>query len=207
MPRATLVFATRNPGKVQELTSLLATVPVNVRSLESFPGAPPVPEDGQTYLTNAAAKALAIARFTGLPSLADDSGLEVDALDGGPGVRSARFAGPLATDGENVRLLLQRLAGVPPAGRGARFRCVLVAARPDGATVAAEGACEGVIIDAPRGAAGFGYDPVFLYLPAGLTFAEMTTVEKRAVSHRGRAIARLAPQLPSFLALDPASVR
>ncbi len=200
MSRRTLLIATRNPGKVREFAALLAALPFELRGLEGIPDAPHVAEDGVTYHDNAYAKALALARFSGLPTLADDSGLEVDALDGAPGVRSARFAGVDADDGDNVRFLLRCLAGRPPAERTARFRCVLVVARPDGETIAAEGSCEGMISEAPRGTSGFGYDPIFFYPPAGRTFAELSAAEKNRVSHRARACADLAPRLRAFLA-------
>ncbi|MDQ2678400.1 MAG: non-canonical purine NTP pyrophosphatase, partial [Actinomycetota bacterium] len=129
-------------------------------------------------------------------ALADDSGLEVDALDGAPGVRSARFAGEDATDADNVSLLLERLAGVPDDERTARFRCVIVLQRPDGTELVADGSVEGRIIDAPRGESGFGYDPVFVPTEGnGRTFAEMSADEKHAISHRGRALRSLVTQL------------
>jgi len=194
-----LLIATRNPGKLREFAALLAGVPFALRGLDSIAGAPHVIEDGATYRENAYAKASTLARFSGLPTLADDSGLEVDALGGAPGVRSARFAGAGADDGANIRLLLEALAGRPRADRTARFRCVLIVVRPDGETIAAEGSCEGIITDVPRGNAGFGYDPVFYYPAADLFFAEMADTEKNRISHRARACAELAPRLSSFL--------
>ncbi len=199
MSAARLVVASRNRGKVGELRLLLRGAPVEILDINAHPSAPVVAEEGDTYLENARAKAHAVARFTGLPALADDSGLEVDALGGAPGVRSARFAGEAATDADNVSLLLGRLSGVPEPRRTARFRCVLVVARPDGAELVAEGTCEGRIADAPSGASGFGYDPVFYYPPAGQTFAEMGGADKDRVSHRADACRRLAESLPSFL--------
>jgi len=198
MARPTLIIATRNRGKVREFDELLAAAGMELRGLEDT-GVPPVAEDGVTYLDNARTKALAVARFTGFPALADDSGLEVDALGGAPGVRSARFAGPGATDADNVELLLQRMASVPWERRTARFRCVIVVARADGRTLSAEGTCEGIITERPRGAGGFGYDPVFYYPAAARTFAELPAGEKNRVSHRARACERILPRLVEFL--------
>jgi XTP/dITP diphosphohydrolase len=200
MSGARLVVASRNPGKVRELRELLRGAPVEILGLDAHPRVPAVAEEGDTYLDNARAKARAAAHFTGLPALADDSGLEVDALGGAPGARSARFAGEAASDADNVSLLLERLRGVPAARRTACFRCVLVVARPDGTELTAEGICEGLIALAPRGANGFGYDPVFYYPPAGATFAEMRVADKDRVSHRAAACRRLVESLPSFLA-------
>lgn len=196
-----LVVATGNAGKVRELRALLAGLPVELRSLRDHPGAPEAVEDGDTFLANARLKARAVAGHTGLPALADDSGLEVDALDGRPGVRSARFAADASAgsgDAANVDLLLARLLGVPAERRTARFRCALVVALPDGREISAEGACEGTIAERPRGHGGFGYDPVFLC--GARTFAEMPGAEKAAVSHRAVAMAALRPRLVEFLA-------
>jgi len=194
-----LLIATTNPGKVRELAELLADVPVTLQSLRDLPGAPVVPEDGNTYLENARAKALAIARWSGRIALADDSGLEVDALGGAPGVHSARYAGAMQDSPANMTKLLQALAGVPEARRTARFRCVLVVARPLGETLVAEGTCEGRITAAPGGSGGFGYDPIFFYPPAGKTFAELAAAVKNQVGHRGRACAQLRPRLLEFM--------
>ena len=152
---------------------VLDGMPLTLRSLIDLPGAPAVAEDGSTYLENARAKALAIARWSGQAALGDDSGLEVDALGGAPGIHSARYAGAAQDSRANVAKLLQALAGVPEPQRTARFRCVLVVARPDGRTLVAEGSCEGRITGRPSGSAGFGYDPVFFFPPAGMTFAEL----------------------------------
>jgi XTP/dITP diphosphohydrolase len=189
-----LVFATRNRGKLRELHQLLAIDGLQILALDDLPGAPEVEEDGETFADNAAKKAREVARATGLPALADDSGLEVDALDGAPGVRSARYAGDDASDAERYRLLLRSLQGVPPGRRGARFRCVVAFADP--ATPEhvelREGACEGRIADAPRGDGGFGYDPVFLVPDLGRTFAEIPAEQKNQLSHRGQAMRRMA---------------
>jgi XTP/dITP diphosphohydrolase len=193
-----LLVATRNAGKLHELRLLLADADVELRSLDAYPDAPRVDEIADTYLANAAAKALALACYTQLPALADDSGLEVDALDGAPGVRSARFAGSGASDAENLALLLDRLAGVAPSKRSARFRAVIVVARPDGSGVFTEGVCDGLISDTPRGGGGFGYDPVFFYPPLNRTFAEITPDEKNRISHRACACERLLPLLTTL---------
>jgi len=191
-----LVFATRNRGKLEELGALVAPLGFQVRSLDEFGGAEVV-EDAPTFEGNAEKKARAALALTGLPSLADDSGLEVDALDGAPGVRSARFAAVEGAAGHdddaNNRLLLERLRGVER--RGARFRCVLVYLRPDGTRRVAEGSCEGAILDAPRGEGGFGYDPLFLVEGTGRSMAELPLEEKNRVSHRARAFAALLRQL------------
>jgi XTP/dITP diphosphohydrolase len=185
-----LVLATANPGKVSELRNLLATWgPVEVLSL----GQVALPEERYTsYEDNAIAKARAAAAATGLPALGDDSGLEVDFLAGGPGVRSARWA---PSDVERIGKLLDALVDVPPSGRGARFRCVVALAWPDGQTVTAEGTCAGRIATAPRGTAGFGYDPVFVSDDLGCTFAEASAEAKERVGHRGRAVRALGALL------------
>ena len=188
---AEIVLATGNAGKVRELQALLGPE-WRVRSQAEF-GIEPVEETGDTFLANALLKARHAAGLTGLPALADDSGLEVDALGGEPGVRSARYAGPAATDDANNRKLLAALEGVPEAGRSARFRCVLVWVDGSGveAPLVAEGAWEGRILAATRGTGGFGYDPLFLDVASGLSAAELAPEAKNARSHRGRALARL----------------
>jgi XTP/dITP diphosphohydrolase len=188
-----LVLATGNPGKTAELVRLLAGWgSVEVRSLVDHPTVTLPEETGATYEANAVLKARAVAAATGLPALADDSGLEVDALGGAPGVTSARYG---ASDAERVARLLAALGGRPPAERTARFRCVVVLAWPDGRVVTAEGACEGTIADAPSGTGGFGYDPVFVSTELGRTFAEATRDKKARVSHRARALRALAAKL------------
>jgi XTP/dITP diphosphohydrolase len=195
-----LVVATRNPGKLAELRELLATSAVELCSLGDFPGAPEVPEELPSYAENASAKARAIAQYTGLPALADDSGLEVDALGGRPGPRSARFGGEPSNDRRNIEKLLQELQGVPMPQRTARFRCVMVVARADdGPTLEVAGVVEGLVATAPRGAGGFGYDPVFFVPSLGRTFAELAAAEKHRICHRGRACAQLRERLLSFL--------
>ncbi|MDX2171055.1 MAG: RdgB/HAM1 family non-canonical purine NTP pyrophosphatase [Deltaproteobacteria bacterium] len=198
-----LVAATTNRGKLHELTALLAGLGIELRSLADFPPAAAVEESGDTFLANARRKAHAAARHCNAAALADDSGLEVDALGGLPGVRSARFAadaGAGSGDSANLALLLARLEGISPAARTARFRCAVVVARPDGRELIAEGVCAGSIASAPRGSGGFGYDPVFVPLGETRSFAEHGAAEKDRISHRGQAIAALRDRLVTFLA-------
>lgn len=189
----TIVLATRNPGKISEIEALLPGV--RCAPAATFPGCPEPEESGRTFEENALIKARAVSRYTGRTALADDSGLEVDALDGAPGVRSARYAGDRASDGENLRRLLDALDGVDEAGRAARFRCVVAVVAPDGGAWTAEGVCEGGILREPRGESGFGYDPVFV--PAGYdkTFAELDAGVKNRISHRAMALRRIAEAL------------
>ncbi|MCK6553550.1 RdgB/HAM1 family non-canonical purine NTP pyrophosphatase [Candidatus Binatia bacterium] len=200
MAKPILVIATTNPGKLGEFADLLGDLPISLRSLADCAGVPEVEEDGATYVANATKKALTVVRWTGYAALADDSGLEVDALGGAPGVRSARYGGPGTGAEANAARLLADLSGVPPERRTARFRCVIVVARPDGGTRVAEGVCEGRITETPRGSGGFGYDPVFFDPELGCTFAEAAPEAKQARSHRARACAALRPPLIAFLA-------
>jgi XTP/dITP diphosphohydrolase len=186
-----LVLATFNRDKGRELQALLDLRDLEVVSLADVPGATAPAETGSTLDENARIKARAAMARTGLPAIADDTGLEVDALDGRPGVHAARYAGPQASYADNVRKLLSELAGVPAGQRDARFRAVCVACWPDGIELAAHGVLEGRIAAAPRGTGGFGYDPVF-ELPDGRTLAELAEAEKNALSHRARAMRRLA---------------
>jgi XTP/dITP diphosphohydrolase len=201
-----LVFATRNRGKLAELRALVPGVDVlSIVDAEARLGRaiPEVVEDADTFAGNAIKKAREVGAATGLPALADDSGLEVDALGGAPGVYSARYAGPEADDAANNAKLLAALAGVPAERRTARFKSVLALADPAGAlgdgVITAEGIAEGVVLDAPRGTGGFGYDPLFLFPPLGQTFAELGVGTKNGLSHRARAMAALAPQLTAYL--------
>lgn len=192
-----LVVATRNKGKSAEIKEALRGFPVLVKDLNDFGPIPEPVEDGKTFEENAYKKASFAARILGLPALADDSGLEVEALSGAPGVHSARYAGPAATDFENNVKLLKDLAGA--ANRKARFCCVLSLAVPAGPALTYEAFCEGVILDAPRGDKGFGYDPLFLYTPLGKTFAEMSMEQKLGVSHRGKALRELEKEFDKVL--------
>ena len=193
MPR--LLLATGNAGKVREIRAILGAAGWEiVTPAEAGVVVPPVVEGARSYADNAIAKATAAARAAGLPALADDSGIEVDALDGAPGVTSARFGGPSrVSDGDRYALVLRRLEGVPAHRRTARFRAVVALVLPGGRTFTREGLVEGRIASAPRGADGFGYDPIFL-LPDGRTMAEVGE-EKLRISHRARALASLRPVL------------
>ena len=188
MFKVRLVLATRNNGKVRELRELLRDYQVEVLSLEGYPDFPEVEEDGATFEANAIKKARETAAYTGMISLADDSGLEVDFLKGEPGVHSARFAGEPKDDQANNEKLLKLLDGVPAEERGARFRCVAAVAVPDGAVYTAEGVCAGVIGTTLRGEKGFGYDPLFFLPEYDKTFAELDLSVKNKISHRGRAL-------------------
>ena len=193
-----LVLASANPKKVAELREILAEHALGYELVARPADVADVVEDAPDFVGNARLKAAALVAATGHAALADDSGLEVDALGGEPGVRSARFAGEHATDADNVSLLLSRLEqlGAAAGERSARFRCVIVLQRPDGTEVVAEGAVEGRIVDSPRGESGFGYDRVCGPVEGdGRTFAEMSADEKHAISHRGRALRSLVTHL------------
>ncbi|MFW6051496.1 MAG: RdgB/HAM1 family non-canonical purine NTP pyrophosphatase [Myxococcota bacterium] len=198
-----LLVATGNRGKLAELRRLFAGLELEVVGLDAVGPVPEVVEDGDTFEANAAKKAREVAAATGEMTLADDSGLEVDALGGAPGVRSARFAGEGATDAENNRLLLERLEATGDAARTGRFRCVLALADPPGPLgdrVHLEaGACEGRILRAPRGEGGFGYDPLFVPRGHERTMAELPADEKNRLSHRGAAAARMRRFLATYL--------
>ena len=185
-----LVIATRNRGKCRELAAYLRRPGLLIRSLRAFPRALRVVEDGHTFAANARKKALAIARATGHLAIGDDSGLRVDALHGAPGVRSARFAGPSATDEQNNAKLLRVLRGVPASRRGAAFHCALAVADPAGWVCVVEGRCAGTIAEAPRGRHGFGYDPLFILPRYGRTFGELGARYKARWSHRAQAARR-----------------
>jgi len=196
-----VVLATLNAGKVRELARLLGDLPVELVSLAAVPGASLPPETGTTYVENALIKARAARRLTGHAALGDDSGLEVDALGGAPGLHSARFGGPGLDDRGRVALLLERLRAVPAGRRAARFRCVIALVDEAGRERTVEGVAEGEIAAAPRGAGGFGYDPVFVYPPLGRTFGELSDREKEDVSHRALA-ARAARALLAATTAD-----
>jgi XTP/dITP diphosphohydrolase len=194
-----IVVATTNKNKLRELKELLKGLDVQILSLMDFPDCPPVVEDGESFAENALKKAQTICAHTGLLTIADDSGLEVDCLEGRPGIFSARYAGEGADDRKNHEKLLQEMKGIAPANRDALFRCVLAIAAPSGQKRIVEGEYRGVIITEPRGENGFGYDPVFLDTTSGLTFAEMTPEHKNQISHRARALHELVKILPDFL--------
>ncbi|MBI1848260.1 MAG: non-canonical purine NTP pyrophosphatase [Candidatus Rokubacteria bacterium] len=187
--RPLLVIATLNEKKGRELVDLLGVVPYEARLLASCPGATLPEEVGATYAENALIKARAACRATGALALGDDSGLEIDALPGELGLRTARFGGPGLDDAGRYRLLLDRLRDVPEPARTARFRCVIALVAADGAEWVVEGMVGGRIASAPRGTGGFGYDPVFFHPPSGLTFGQLSDAEKARLSHRGLAVA------------------
>jgi XTP/dITP diphosphohydrolase len=193
---ARIAIASRNAHKLREIGRICADWPVEWLTVENHEGPwPDVEETGSTYLENAQLKARAGAAALGEPALADDSGIEVDALGGRPGPRSARFAGEEATDEQNLETLIRALKGVPVAGRTARYRCLGVLCFPDGREVHAEGVCEGILVPRPRGAGGFGYDPIFVPGGGDRTMAELTDEDKDRISHRGRAFRALREQL------------
>jgi XTP/dITP diphosphohydrolase len=200
MTGAVLVLATRNQGKLRELRSLLRMWPVELRSLDEVGFDAPLDEPGPGYTESALAKALAVCSGTGLPALADDSGIEVDALHGWPGPMSARWMGDAASDEDRLRGLLDEVGRRSPDDRRARYVCVAALAKPGAEPVTAHGECFGTLV-APRGTNGFGYDPAFLSVDLGITFAEASEEEKERVSHRARAIARLGESG----ALDPST--
>lgn len=195
-----LLIATTNPGKLKEVRAILAGLAVEWTTLRDHPDLPEAVEDADTFAENAALKAVHYSRLSSGWALADDSGLEVDALGGEPGVRSARFAGSACDDAANNAMLISRLRGVPPEDRTARFRCAVALAGPKGVVAQTTGAFEGVIVDQPRGANGFGYDPHFLVPDCGLTAAEMTAEHKNRLSHRGQAMRALRVPLERLLA-------
>lgn len=191
-----IALATRNGHKIRELERICGDWPVSwVTAEDVVADFPDVEETGDTYLENAALKARAVATALGIPALADDSGIEVDALGGRPGVRSARYAGEGASDEENLLEMIRAIRGIPGGGRTARYRCLAVLSSPQGELTWAEGICEGTLETSPRGSGGFGYDPIFV--PAGWdeTMAELTPEQKDRISHRGRAFRALRAQL------------
>jgi XTP/dITP diphosphohydrolase len=196
-----LVLATANRHKLTELTRILAAgqVAVELASLAEFPGAPDVVETGATFAENALLKARAVALFTGLPAVADDSGLCVDALNGMPGVLSARWSGRHGDDEANLQLVLAQLADVPDQRRGAQFVCTAALVLPGGREHLAEGVLRGALIREPRGRNGFGYDPIFVPDSAQITTAEMDPAAKDSISHRGKALRALAPVIAAEL--------
>ena len=186
-----VIVASRNRGKVGEIATYLKDENILIYSLNDFPSLEEAKEDGKSFRENALKKARCVADSTGRLAVADDSGLEVDALKGKPGVHSARFAGEKATDDENNAKLLEALKGVPRKKRGASFRCALALVAPSGEEVIIEEECSGTILSQKRGDKGFGYDPLFFFPPLDKTFAELTREEKNRISHRGKALARL----------------
>jgi XTP/dITP diphosphohydrolase len=193
-----LVLATRNQHKVRELTALLQSLPVRIHTLDDFPHVREVVEDGASLEENALKKARQVFRESTLPSLADDSGLEVHYLNDEPGVYSSRYAGPAATYADNCRKLLERMRGVPPRRRAARFRCVM-ALVATGIEKTFEGVLEGNIIEIPEGTGGFGYDPIFVPKGQNLTLSQMSLDLKNTLSHRAKAIEKMKIELAAWL--------
>jgi XTP/dITP diphosphohydrolase len=202
---ALVVLATRNNHKVAELRRILrdADVQVELLGTDEFPDLPDVPETGSTFAANALLKARDVAKRTGLVAIADDSGLCVDALNGMPGIFSARWAGTHGNDLANLELVLAQLRDVPANKRTAAFHCAAAVATPEGEERVVEGVLDGVLIDSPRGSNGFGYDPIFIPLGYQETTAEMTAEEKDAISHRGKAFRALAPVLTEVMSRRP----
>lgn len=194
-----LVLASGNPGKLREIRAIMEPLGVVVLPAAELGFDQEVAETGDTFEANALLKARAVCAALGRPALADDSGLAVEALGGAPGVYSARYAGEKADDASNNQKLLEALARVPIERRQAAFVCVMACVRPDGAELTTEGRLTGVIAERPAGEGGFGYDPLFLIPGDGRTVAQLSAGEKNAISHRGRALARLAKLLPEFL--------
>ncbi len=192
MARRRLLIATRNAGKLRELAELLDSAPFDLVSLDDIGVDDEVEETGETFKQNAALKAETYCRLSGLPTLADDSGLEVDALDGEPGVRSARYAGEGASDADRIAFLVGKLDNIPEDMWSARFRCVVAVSWPDRPTELYSGACEGRIVRRGRGENGFGYDPVFYIPELGKTMAELTPAQKNRISHRSGAAKKAA---------------
>ena len=192
-----IVLATRNKGKTREIKALLKEFPIDIKNLDDFGPIPDVIEDGKTFDDNAYKKAAFTAKILGYPAMADDSGLCVEALDGAPGVYSARYAGENATDVDNVKKMLTDLDGIE--NRNAAFQCVISIAVPTGAALTYEGECKGILTKEPMGDNGFGYDPLFFYPDFNKTFAQLTLEEKGQVSHRGKALKEIANEVDKII--------
>ncbi len=199
IPKRKIVIASRNEHKIREMNEILVGLDIELVSLLDFPHLSQIEETGGSFEENARCKAAAAARATGLWAISDDSGIEVDALGGAPGVLSSRFAGPEASDEDNNKKLLDMLKGVEYNSRGAGYRCVVALADAERVLLTAEGSVKGVILSAPRGSRGFGYDPLFYYPPFGKTFAEVAAARKHEVSHRGKALRSLRRKLERLL--------
>ncbi|PIE61841.1 MAG: Non-canonical purine NTP pyrophosphatase [Desulfobacterales bacterium] len=195
--KQTIVLATTNKGKLREMQAIFKDYPVEIKTLADFGPIPEVIEDGETFDDNAYKKAAFTARVLGYPALADDSGLCVDALDGAPGVYSARYAGENATDADNVAKLLDDMA--EKENRNASFQCVISIALPTGPALTYEGTCEGVLTREPAGDNGFGYDPLFFFPAYNKTFAQISMEEKAKVSHRGKALGEISREIHKIL--------
>ena len=183
-----ILLGSKNKGKIQEFQEAFEDSQIEILSLNDFPDCPDAPETGNSFEENASQKALFYQKFTGLPSLADDSGIEVDALDGAPGIYSARYAGEPVNDLANNRKLLENLEGIPSEKRTGRFVCVLALAKNGQIVQLSRGTAEGIVLEAPQGENGFGYDPLFFVPNLKKTMAELSITEKRQISHRGEAL-------------------
>ena len=201
--KRTILIATTNPGKLREVRAILAGLPIRLETLADHPPFPEPKEDADTFEGNARLKALYYARLARRLTLADDSGIEVDALDGGPGVHSSRYAGPQCNATANNAKLIEELADVPLARRTARYRCVMALASESEVVTTTSGKWEGLIVDEPRGGHGFGYDPHFLVPECGITAAEMAPDEKNRRSHRGEALVAIRSEIERILAGTP----
>jgi XTP/dITP diphosphohydrolase len=193
-----VIVVTRNKGKIREIREALKGLRLRIHGLSDFPGVPEIDEDGKSFAENALKKARFYSKYFGKLTLADDSGLEVDALNGLPGVYSARYAGEEASSQENNRRLLREMQGLPISKRGARFKCILAMASPDGKEVTVEGSCKGRIGFREKGKRGFGYDPLFILPRRGKTMAELSLEEKNRISHRGKALKKLKRLITNF---------
>jgi len=202
-PRSEIVVATRNPGKLREIAAILAFASVRFLSLKDFPDIPEIVEDGKTFSENAIKKAKAVARLTGRIAVADDSGLAVDALNGRPGIYSARYAGEDASDEERYRKLLREMESIPRGKRGGAFVCAAAAASPSGDADVVEAEWRGTITLAPKGVNGFGYDPVFFIPEVNQTVAELDPAVKNKISHRAQAFEKLKKSLSKYLSAKP----
>ncbi len=192
-------MATRNKGKIREIRDALKGLGLQIYSLSDFPNIPEIEEDGASFAENALKKARFYSRYFGKLTIADDSGLEVDALKGLPGIYSARYAGEGASTKENNRKLLREMRGIPASRRGARFKCVMSLVSQDGREAVTEGSCRGTIGFEERGRKGFGYDPLFVLPKCGKTMAELSLEEKNEISHRGKALKKVRKIIQSFL--------
>ena len=195
-----MIVATRNKGKIREIREAMKGLGLRIHTLSDFPVVPEIKEDGESFAENALEKGRFYSRYFGKMTIADDSGLEVDGLNGLPGIYSARYAGGKASGQENNRKLLREMEGLPISKRGARFKCVLAVVSPDGRKVIAEGSCRGRIGFREKGKRGFGYDPLFVLPKYGKTMAELSLEEKNRVSHRGKALRKLKKIITNFQA-------
>ena len=194
-----MIIATRNKGKIREIREALKGLGLRIHALSDFSGVPEIEEDGKSFTENALKKARFYSKYFGKLTIADDSGLEVDSLDGLPGIYSARYAGEGASSQENNRRLLREMQGLPISKRGARFQCILAVASPDGKEITVEGSCKGKIGFKEKGRRGFGYDPLFILPTRGKMMAELSLEEKNKISHRGKALRKLRKRIAELI--------